>query len=201
MSIFSNKKIKLSKTCQGERMLYCIDYAKCKETNTFLQAFFSEYVAQANTLMVKDSELFYEKNPNDLIHIFAQIKENLGQLGLVYQEDTEKKEEDNHILGVRVGNAKLITHYRFGVMLEQSKITELIDIISRFNILCYCSKKNTDVHELFNLYQTSKGYAHELEDAGYTRLYHDCFFKRISILSEQDLTEKLEHILSIYHNK
>jgi len=191
MSLFSSKKVKIEKVVKQGIFQYFIDYAKQKNSDTFLQDFYSNYLDQKNALLVVDSTMFYEKNKSEIDNIFKYIQKELNQKGIEYKDFVAKRDSDKRILGMKVTNNEKINHYQIGMAINPEQIRKAVGIINEFNSFCYIIK-DSSVSELASQYNELRGDIEELNELSDSYVYHDSSFRRICIYSKQDVTDFIE---------
>jgi|GEM_PF-2787297 hypothetical protein len=197
MSIFQTKKVKLEKRVKDGVYQYSIDYMKCKESNTFLLDFFKAFTEEENSLYVIDSCMFYEEKESDFESIINTIISELNKAEIAYKQLVVKRDSNQRLLGMNVGNSKKVKNYQIGIAANAVQSRECAMIVTRYNGFCY-RMGDISPELLLEQFDQLRGDMEELMAQSVSSLYHDVFSHRIKIDSTNELDQRVEAVVKQY---
>lgn len=197
MSIFQTKKVKLEKRIKNDAYQYSVDYAKSKDSNTFLLDLFQAFTEGENCLFVIDSCMFYEEKQTEIESIINTIINELNKAGINYKQLVVKRDSNQRLLGMNVGNSKKVKNYQIGIAANSDQSRECAMIATRYNGFCY---KMVDIssEQLLEQFDKLRGDMEELMALSVSYLYHDVFSHRIKIDSTREIDEQMESVVKQY---
>ncbi len=197
MRMFHNQKIKVKTIIKDGTWQYMIDYARIKKPEEFLATFFQCYTDGKSSLMVIDTDIFYERSQEDVESIIVKIKNGFDAKGIKYREIVTKKDSDTKIFGIKINSSEKVNNYRIGVAVEQEQIGEITGIVHNYNLFSYVMKDML-AKVLIERFEDVRGEYEELIDICEYHFYHDSFSHRIKIDSKRELNHLIEMIFQKY---
>lgn len=199
MGLFSTKKIKLDKVENKNNNIYFIDYYKLTKSEAFIKEFIYDLTDNKRLLLLIDTDSFYLNNRKGIEQTIIDLKKELKQREIIYDEIVSQKDEDVKLLGLKmVQSSKKVNVYKLGLVANSNQVKDIVDVIKKYNAFIYITMNETDQEQLLNHFKALRGDHEQLDNEFDLSIFYDSQLKRIRINSKEAMGQYIEEKLRQY---
>lgn len=157
MSFFSNNKFKVKTTIKLDKVMFCINYFRVKDSDNFKSRLLQKLISHGHCLVSINTSLLCLNERKDIEGMVNTLIDSLDKLSINYRKEVVYTDNDLKLFGFSVNVSEVNTHkdYIIFFTINFDKLEAIQSIVTRYTLHYYISNNDKREDELINKFDSN----------------------------------------------